>query len=148
RPDQLAVGILDVQRVLAHDRQDVVAERDAEFVEDAPDLRLADLVVRLVVEVDLVDRAAGGDDAELVHGKPVCWGRWIIRLEAGPGDNASRKRKPQATCRSDVSRERADIRIRRAIATYLAPTVNDGGLCAATRRSAALPLEPRPQPRQ
>ena len=64
---QLAVGIGDVQRVLADDRDHVEAERDAELLEDAADLRLADLEVRLVVEVDLVDGAAGGDDAELVH---------------------------------------------------------------------------------
>ncbi len=60
--DQLAVFIGDVQRVLAQDRNYVEAEGHAQFAQDHPDLRIADLVVRLVVEVDLVDRATGGDD--------------------------------------------------------------------------------------
>ncbi len=65
--DQFAVFIVDVQRILAQDRNHVEAERHAQLAQDHADLGVADLVVRLVVEVDLVDRATGGDDQELFH---------------------------------------------------------------------------------
>src|SRR3546814_2727087 len=67
RAQKFAVLGGDVQRVLAQDRDHLEAERDAQVLEDAADLRLADLVVGLVVEVHLVDGAAGGDDEKLVH---------------------------------------------------------------------------------
>src|SRR3546814_18751051 len=67
RAQKFAVLGGDVQRVLAQDRDHLEAERDAQVLEDAADLRLADLVVGLVVEVHLVDGAAGGDDETLVH---------------------------------------------------------------------------------
>src|SRR5690606_10648712 len=38
-----------------------------QFGEHAPDLRVADLVVGLVVEIDLVDGSAGGDDQQFFH---------------------------------------------------------------------------------
>jgi hypothetical protein len=40
----------------------MVARISSQLAQDHPDLGIADLVVRLVVEVDLVDRATGGDD--------------------------------------------------------------------------------------
>jgi len=58
----VAVLVGDVQRILAQDRNHIETERHAQLAQDHPDLRIADLVVRLVVEVDLVDRATGGDD--------------------------------------------------------------------------------------
>ena len=64
---QFAILGVDVQAVLAQDRDHVEAEGDAEFLQDPADLRLADLEVGLVVEVDLVDGAAGGDDQKLFH---------------------------------------------------------------------------------
>jgi len=51
-----------VQAVLAQDRYHGEAKRHAELAQDAADLRIADLIVGLVVEIHLVDRAAGGDD--------------------------------------------------------------------------------------
>src|SRR5690606_11781060 len=54
-------------RILAQHRNHAEPERHPEFLQDLADLRLADLVVRLVVEVDLVDGAAGGDDEQLFH---------------------------------------------------------------------------------
>ena len=71
RAHQLAVGGIDVQAVLAQDRDHVEPERDAQFLEDAPYLRFADLVIRLVVEIHLVDRAPGGDDQQLIHAASV-----------------------------------------------------------------------------
>ena len=59
---QFAVGFADVQRVLADDGDDVEAERDAQFLQDAADLRVADLEIGFDIEVDLVDGATGGDD--------------------------------------------------------------------------------------
>src|SRR3546814_2940108 len=67
RAQKFAVLGGDVQRVLAQDRDHLEAERDAQVLEDAADLRLAGLVVGLVVEVHLVDGAAGGDDEKPVH---------------------------------------------------------------------------------
>ena len=64
---QVAVAGIDMQRILAKDRDHIEAERDSKFLEDASDLWLADLEIRLVVEVDLVDGAAGGNDQQIVH---------------------------------------------------------------------------------
>src|SRR5690606_20783218 len=74
---QLAVLGGDVQAVLADDRDDGVAEGDAELVQDAADLRFADLEVGLVVEIHLVDGAAGGDDQQFVHGPSSFAGRGL-----------------------------------------------------------------------
>ena len=65
---QFAVAVADVQAVLAQDRDHVEGERHAQLFQDAADLRLADLEIGLVVEIDLVDGAAGGDDAQSIHG--------------------------------------------------------------------------------
>src|SRR5690606_4778442 len=65
--DQFAVGIGDVQRIVEQDRDQVEAEGDTQLAKDYADLRIADLVVGFVVEIDLVDRATGGDDQELFH---------------------------------------------------------------------------------
>src|SRR5690606_7111047 len=50
-------------------------------------LRLADLVVRLVVEIDLVDGAAGGDDEQVVHGRHVK--PWPAHPEVGRATDRS-----------------------------------------------------------
>ncbi len=64
--DQLAILIADVQAVLAHQRDDVECESDAELVEDFPDLRRADLKSGFIVKVYFVDSAAGGDDGQVL----------------------------------------------------------------------------------
>ena len=60
--NQFAVGVVDVQRILAQDWDHIEAKRHAQLAQNHADLRVTDLIVRLVVEIDLVDGAAGGDD--------------------------------------------------------------------------------------
>lgn len=86
-PHQCAVLAGDVQAVLADDRDDVEAEGGADRLQDLADLRRADLERRLVVEVDLVDRPARGDDAEVIHGAPLA-GTGAILACAGAGAQA------------------------------------------------------------
>lgn len=47
---------------------DFPTERHVHGAQDPADFRFADLVVRLLVVIDLVDRPAGGQDIECVHG--------------------------------------------------------------------------------
>src|SRR5690606_23185028 len=63
-PDGGAVGVGQLEAVLAEQRNDGEFEADERFGEDVPDLRVAHLERALRVEVDLVDRAAGREKSD------------------------------------------------------------------------------------
>ena len=67
--DQFAVLRRQVQAVFAHQGIDFELESDLHGAKGLPDLRRADLVVAFVIEIDLVDGAAGRDDEQFLdHG--------------------------------------------------------------------------------
>ena len=61
-PDQPAVAVTDVQAILSHQRADLEIEGHVHRVQNLADLGFADLVVTLVIEIDLVDGSASGND--------------------------------------------------------------------------------------
>ena len=61
-PDELAIIVIQVQAVLAHQRADFKIKCDVHGVQDLTDLGFTDLVVTLVIEIDLVDGSASGND--------------------------------------------------------------------------------------
>src|SRR5690606_8835224 len=67
--DRGAIGVGEVQAVLPEQRYDVVLEARQPLGQDVPDLRLADFVAAFLVEIDLVDGAAGGEESD-EHGLP------------------------------------------------------------------------------
>src|SRR5690606_20149408 len=129
--DQLAVDIGQVQRVLAQDRDDAEAEGDAQLLQDPPDLRLPHLEVGFVVEVHLVDGAAGGDDQQLFHsGFPAIDGAHI--LAAGRSGSAGQVRWPPRPKRAARPGQLASSTI--TIASTISSSANtrtDGSLQAS-----------------
>ena len=109
--DARAVVVVHVQAVLAQHRQHFEREGDAERLEDVADLGLADLERRLVVEVDLVDRATGGDDGEVLHrSDPVA-----VRATAAPRGRHCRRAPRQRPCPGTHAACVARARDRRAV---------------------------------
>jgi len=62
--DQLPLLIPNVQTVLAHQGGYLDVEGHMHCMQDLADLRLTDLIVAFIVEIDLVDGAAGCDDEQ------------------------------------------------------------------------------------
>ena len=72
--NQCAFLVADVQAVLAHQSGDLEIEGDVHGVQDLADLGFADLVVALVIEIDLVDGSAGGNDEQFRdHSRSIAW---------------------------------------------------------------------------
>ena len=62
RGDQVAVGVGQLQAVLAHQLDNAERQRHAGFLEQAADGTVGDLIFRQRVEIAFVDRAAGRQD--------------------------------------------------------------------------------------
>ena len=63
-PDQLSFLFSHMEAVLAHQRYDLEIDCDVHGVQNLADLWFANLIITFIVEIDLVDRAAGGDDEQ------------------------------------------------------------------------------------
>ena len=65
--NSLSVLVSEMQAVFAHQGLDFKIKANLHVLEDLPDLRVANLVIAHVIEIDFIDGAARGDDQQFVH---------------------------------------------------------------------------------
>ena len=65
--DCLAIGIVQFEAVLAHQLGDAVRDVDIILAQHVGDRRGADLEFGQGIEIDLVDRSAGGEDVDHIR---------------------------------------------------------------------------------